>query len=188
MVRAPPAEAVLHRFRHFATGTVLVEHSADAFDTRLLARTIGEALENDNVDTSRLAGRLWGLRDTIGLERLCAELGVVHRGPHTALGDAEATAACFLELVTRGSELLGWRTLGDLLADGQPPPPRLLTEPPRRPRAAGPQAPARAADGDAADEGARRRRRRGGRRRRRGAAEAEGEAPITPSGSTDTTE
>jgi DNA polymerase III epsilon subunit-like protein len=118
---APPPEAVLTRFRRFAAGAVLVEHSADAFDTRLIARTSGEDFDADNIDTSRLAGKLWDLRDTIGLERLCAELGVTHRQPHHALADAEATAACFLELVARGRERFGWTSLGDLLADGQPP-------------------------------------------------------------------
>src|SRR6195256_3889482 len=133
---APPADAVLTRFRRFAAGAVLIEHSADAFDTRLIGRTSGEDFDADNVDTSRLAGKLWDLRDTIGLERLCAELGVTHRHPHHALADAEATAACFLELVARGRERFGWRTLGDLLADGPPPgrppgPPHSRPPPPR---------------------------------------------------------
>ncbi len=166
---APRADAVMDRFLSFVAGSVLVEHSADAFDTRLLGRTVGQALDADNVDTSRMAGKLWGLRDTIGLERLCAEMGVVHRGPHTALGDAEATAACFLELIDRGRQLFGWRTLGDLCADGQPAPPRLTSLPARRQataRAQGVAAPA----AEPADDAAPRRRRRGGRRRRRGGA------------------
>jgi DNA polymerase III epsilon subunit-like protein len=74
-----------------------------------------------NVDTTRLAAKLFDLKDTIGLERLCRELGVVHRRPHHALADAEATAACFLELVRRGSDRFGWSTLGDLLLAGKPP-------------------------------------------------------------------
>jgi DNA polymerase III epsilon subunit-like protein len=151
---------------------VLIEHSADAFDTRLIGRTSGEDFDADNVDTSRLAGKLWDLRDTIGLERLCAELGVTHRQPHHALADAEATAACFLELVARGRERFGWRTLGDLLADGRPPvrpPAPLNAERRRRPRLPLP-APgvAAAVEGeDAATAPARPRRRRGRRRRGR---------------------
>src|SRR5207245_7056260 len=58
---APPPDAVLRRFARFAHGAVLVEHSADAFDTRLIARTMGVALDADNLDTSRLAARLWNL-------------------------------------------------------------------------------------------------------------------------------
>lgn len=122
---APPVGRVLERFRRFVQGSVLVEHSADAFDTRLIARTVGVALDADNVDTTRLAAKVWGLRDTIGLERLCERLGVTHRRPHHALADAEATAACFLGLLRIGREEFGWATLGDLLADGQPPPLRL---------------------------------------------------------------
>lgn len=125
---APPVGRVVERFRKFVRGSVLVEHSADAFDTRLIARTIGAALDADNLDTTRLAAKVWGLRDTIGLERLCERLGVTHRRPHHALADAEATAACFLGLVRVGREEFGWRTLGDLLADGQPPPLRLGDE------------------------------------------------------------
>jgi DNA polymerase III epsilon subunit-like protein len=171
---APPADAVLVRFRRFAAGAVLIEHSADAFDTRLIGRTSGEDFDADNVDTSRLAGKLWDLRDTIGLERLCAELGVTHRQPHHALADAEATAACFLELVVRGRERFGWRTLGDLLADGRPPvrpPAPLNAERRRRPRLPMPAPGAAAAvavEGeDPAAAPARPRRRRGRRRRGR---------------------
>lgn len=144
---APAMQPVLRRFRRFCHGAVLVEHSADAFDTRLIARTLGSDLDADNLDTSRLAGRLWNLKDTIGLERLCNELGVSHRRPHHALADAEATMGCFIELLKRGREQFGWQTLADLLADGQPPPPRWMSE----------------EGGQPGDRG--RRRRRGGRRR-----------------------
>jgi DNA polymerase III epsilon subunit-like protein len=188
---APRPEPVLARFKRFAAGAVLVEHSADAFDSRLLARTTGSPLLAENVDTSRMAGMLWGLRDTIGLERLCAELGVVHRGPHTALGDAEATAACFLELLRRCRLLFGWRTLGDLLDGAQPPPPRALpTQPAKRRKPSAASARTGPVD-DAVESGAvatpaepeagngqRRRRRRGGRRRRRTEETPEANAPA----------
>jgi DNA polymerase III epsilon subunit-like protein len=190
---APPADEVVDRFRRFAEGAVLVEHSADAFDTRLLGRTIGRPLNADNIDTSRLAGKLWGLRDTIGLERLCAEMGVTHRRPHHALADAEATAACFLALLQRGREQFGWNTLGDLLRDGQPPPPRFPTPglPDRRRRTGGARGTPLAAvvpgadpEADAAADGtpprSPRRRRRGGRRRRRPEAPDTGAGPATP--------
>jgi DNA polymerase III epsilon subunit-like protein len=146
---APPVRPVLERFQRFCRGAVLVEHSADAFDSRLIAGTLGESLDADNIDTSRLAAKLFDLRDTIGLERLCQELGVSHRRPHHALADAEATMGCFLELVRRCREPFGWRTLADLLSDGQPPPPRWVD----------------AEGGSTRDDAARRR--RGGRRHRR---------------------
>jgi DNA polymerase III epsilon subunit-like protein len=152
---APPVDRVLARFRRFAQGSVLVEHSADAFDTRLIARNTGSTLEADNVDTTRLAAAVWELKDTIGLERLCTLLGVQHRRPHHALADAEATAACFLELVRIGRERFGWRTLNDLLEVGQPPQLRLLMDE------------ALAASGAPISGRVPARRRRGGRRRRR---------------------
>lgn len=154
---APPVRRVLERFRRFCQGAVLVEHSADAFDTRLIARTLGESLDADNIDTSRLAAKLFDLRDTIGLERLCTELSIPHRRPHHALADAEATMGCFLELVRRGRQPFGWNTLGDLLADGQPPPPRWLDVEIGSQRRDDP-----------------RRRRRGGRRHRPGGSVASG--------------
>lgn len=123
---APQIDRVLERFLHFAAGAVLVEHSADAFDTRLIAKSLGERFQVVNLDTSRMAGKLWDLRDTIGLERLCRELEVSHRGPHHALGDAEATAACFLKLLELGRNSHGWATLRRLVEDAQPPPPRYL--------------------------------------------------------------
>jgi DNA polymerase III epsilon subunit-like protein len=170
---APPVQRVLARFRRFCKGAVLVEHSADAFDTRLIASTMETAIDADNVDTSRMAGAIWDLRDTIGLERMCAELGVRHRRPHHALADAEATAACFIELLKLGHERFGWTTLGDLLAVASPPPPRVYDG--ERPRGGG-------TGGGATGTGSRRRH-RGGRRHRRGgagpAAASDGQAAAT---------
>ncbi len=147
---------MLARFRRFCKGAVLVEHSADAFDTRLIASTMETAIDADNIDTSRMAGAIWDLRDTIGLERMCRELGVHHRRPHHALADAEATAACFVELYRLGHERFGWNTLGDLLAAAQPPPPRVND---------GSRGRGRAGEGGTDRP---RRRHRGGRRHRRG--------------------
>jgi DNA polymerase III epsilon subunit-like protein len=170
---APPVERVLNRFRRFCRGAVLVEHSADAFDTRLIASTMETAIDADNLDTSRMAGALWDLRDTIGLERMCNELDVRHRRPHHALADAEATAACFMELVRLGREKFGWRTLGDLLAVAQPPPPRINDGPRTRRRPP--------ADSTASPAAGVRRRRRGGRRHRRPGGGGTPDAPPAAS-------
>ncbi|MHB8718344.1 MAG: 3'-5' exonuclease [Candidatus Dormibacteria bacterium] len=167
---APPVAMVLRRFRRFCQGAVLVEHSADAFDTRLIASTMETPLDADNLDTSRLAAALWGLRDTIGLERMCNELGVHHRRPHHALADAEATAECFVELLGRGRAAFAWSTLGDLLDVAQPPLPR--TDEERRQRRG------RGAGGGAAGSG--RPRRRGGRRHRRPRLDQDGGEQGTP--------
>jgi DNA polymerase III epsilon subunit-like protein len=166
---APPVERVLARFRRFCKGAVLVEHSADAFDTRLIASTMETAIDADNIDTSRMAGLIWDLRDTIGLERMCRELGVHHRRPHHALADAEATAACFVELYRLGRERFGWATLGDLLAAAQPPPPRIND---------GSRGRGRSAEAGATGSGPARRRHRGGRRHRRGGGAGSPPAPA----------
>ena len=160
---APPPHRVALTYRRFSRGAVPLEHSADAFDTRLVAKALDRPPPRLHLDTSRMAGFLFSLRDTIGLERLCERLGVTHRQPHFALADAEATADCFVELVKIGRQEHGWRTLGDLLAVGMPPEPRPVEAPKSRPRA----------EGEAAPTG-RRRRHRGGRRRRPTASAPEG--------------
>src|SRR5437763_325542 len=46
-----------------------------------------------------------------------AEYVALDVGPaHAALGDAQATAAIFRELVARGRERFGWSQVGDLLS------------------------------------------------------------------------
>ncbi len=160
---APPPHRVALTYHRFARGAVPIEHSADAFDTRLVAKALDRPPPRIHLDTSRMAGFLFGLRDTIGLERLCERLEVTHRQPHFALADAEATADCFVELVKIGRREHGWRTLGDLLAVGMPPEPRPVEPPKSRPRMEGEAAPA-----------GRRRRHRGGRRRRPSAPTPEG--------------
>ena len=179
---APTLHQVAHAFDDLSSGAVLIEHSADGFDTRLVARALGRPLTNHHLDTSRIAGFLFQLKDTIGLERLCERLEVTHRSPHFALADAEATADCFVRLVRLGQEQFGWRTLADLVVVGMPPPPRILPKPrPRRaPSPAAPAAPTADSTASPTDpatrERAGRRRRRGGRGRRPRAAGG----PTTP--------
>jgi DNA polymerase III epsilon subunit-like protein len=178
---APTLHQVAAAFADLAQGSVLIEHSADGFDTRLVAKALGRPLLNHHLDTSRIAGFLFQLRDTIGLERLCERLGVTHRQPHYALADAEATADCFVRLVRLGQEEFGWQTLGDLTPVGMPPPPRLLPKPrTRRPAGTAPAPTVAATDTGAtpSTERSGRRRRRGGRGRRgHGGAVPTGQAP-----------
>jgi DNA polymerase III epsilon subunit-like protein len=178
---APTLRQVAAAFEQLSDGAVLIEHSADGFDTRLVSRALGHPLHNHHLDTSRLAGFLFQLKDTIGLERLCERLEVTHRNPHYALADAEATADCFVRLVRLGQEEFGWRNLGDLIAVGMPPPPRLTPKPRQRtrPATAGPvplsTPPEPSIEPVAAKTAPRRRRRRG-----RGRRPATGGAAPTP--------
>jgi len=159
---APSLRRVALTFHDFARGAILVEHSADAFDTRLVSKALDRPPPHHHLDTSRIAGFLFELRDTIGLERLCERLEVTHRHPHFALADAEATADCFVKLVEIGRAEHGWRTLGDLVAVGMPPGPRPLVRPVRRSAAAA----AATAGTNETTQPRSRRRHRGGRRHR----------------------
>lgn len=184
---APTLHQVAAAFAALAQGSVLIEHSADGFDTRLVAKALGRPLNNHHLDTSRVAGFLFQLKDTIGLERLCERLGVTHRQPHYALADAEATADCFVRLVRLGQEEFGWQVLRDLIAVGTPPPPRILPKPrtrrPLTPAAGEAVAVPNALNGvEASTERTGRRRRRGGRGRRShsGAGAPIPASPIEP--------
>jgi DNA polymerase III epsilon subunit-like protein len=166
---APSLRRVALSFREFSRGSILVEHSADAFDTRLISKAMDRPLPHHHLDTSRIAGFLFQLRDTIGLERLCERLAVTHRQPHFALADAEATADCFVELVRIGHEEFGWKTLGDLVTVGMPPGPRPVVRPPRR--EAGGATPSQPVAGDTPPARSRRRHRAGRGRHPNGARE-----------------
>ncbi len=181
---APPLNLVASAFADLARGAVLIEHSADGFDTRLMSRALGRPLDNHHLDTSRLAGFLFQLRDTIGLERLCQRLGVDHRHPHYALADSEATADCFVRLVRLGQEEFGWRTLADLVEIAMPLPPRLVASAKEQRRHRGPsgsgRTPGAPAAADASSNG--RRRHRGGRGRQRQTRDPEApELAVLPS-------
>ena len=119
LIGAPEFGDVRSGFLRFAKGAVLVEHSHDAFDTWLVGRGLNRPLEHPIVDTTAMARLVLGLPSgqTPGLATLVEALNVKGIQPaHAALGDARATAAVFCELVRRGQDQLGWRTVGDLVA------------------------------------------------------------------------
>lgn len=111
---APHVHQTMDLLRALAANAVTVEHSPDAFDSRLIAHVAGTPITTYTIDTSRLAQRIWDLPQTISLENLCIRLGVTNRGAHFAYGDAEATAACFIRLLDLGRDMFGWLTLKDL--------------------------------------------------------------------------
>jgi len=117
LVGAPGFGDARSAFLRFARGAVLVEHSHDAFDTYLVGRGLKQPLEHPIVDTSALARLVLELPggQTPGLARVVEELGLDVSPAHAALGDAQATAAVFRELVARGRERFGWTRLGDIL-------------------------------------------------------------------------
>jgi len=117
MLEGAPGFADARRaFLRFARGAALVEHSHDAFDTYLIGRGLKQPLEHPVIDTSALARLVLGLPSgqTPGLAAVVAALGVNAVPAHSALSDAQATAAVFRELVARARPQFDWRTLGDL--------------------------------------------------------------------------
>ncbi len=120
---APPFEEARQAFLAFARGAALVEHSHDAFDSYLMGRGLSEPLPHPVFDTSAVARLVLDLPpgQTPGLSRVVELLGLDVSPAHAALGDAQATAAVFRELVARGMDRFGWRTVGDVLAVQQRP-------------------------------------------------------------------
>ena len=156
---APPVERVLARFRRFCKGAVLVEHSADAFDTRLIASTMETAIDADNLDTSRMAGPS-GTYATPSAWSGCARSSasitavLITRWP-TPRPRRRASSSC----TALGRDRFGWRHA-------------------RRPARGGPAASAAGERRRRAAAGGRRRRRRRRPRRRHRAA------PPPPRGGT----
>ena len=115
---APQFADVRRAFLRFCDGSALVEHSHDAFDTYLIGRGLEAPLSHPMLDTSALARLVLDLPSgqTPGLARVVEALEVPANPAHAALGDAQATALVFRELVRRGRERFGWRLVGDLTA------------------------------------------------------------------------
>jgi DNA polymerase III subunit alpha, Gram-positive type len=64
--------------------------------------------------TQRLARRLLPRLGRYDLDHVCAHFGVFNRARHRALGDADATARVWIELLAVARER-GLETVGDLL-------------------------------------------------------------------------
>lgn len=118
LIGAPEFGDARKAFLQFAGGAVLVEHSHDAFDTWLVGRGLRRPLEHPIIDTTALARLVLDLPkgQTPGLSRLAQELEIDVQPEHAALGDARATAAVFRSLISRARGMLGWETVGDVLA------------------------------------------------------------------------
>src|SRR6202163_1182005 len=151
LIGAPEFRDARRAFLRFAQGAVLVEHSHDAFDTWLVGRGLESPLQHPIIDTTALARLVLELPkgQTPGLAKLVEVLGLDVTPAHAALDDARATAMVFRALIVRAQELLGWTTVGEVLA-ALPRPVVDRTAPSRRALAAsraagarGPKAPPR---------------------------------------------
>jgi DNA polymerase-3 subunit epsilon len=103
---APPPAQALADFRDFAAGAVLVAHNA-AFDLTALAgaaeRQGAPRLPNPAMCSMMLARWLDPREPDVSLDGLCGRAGVVIEHRHHALGDARATAALWMSLLSRAS-------------------------------------------------------------------------------------
>jgi DNA polymerase III alpha subunit (gram-positive type) len=190
LIGAPEFRDARRGFLRFAQGAVLVEHSHDAFDTWLVGRGLESPLEHPIIDTSALARLVLELPkgQTPGLAKLVEVLALDITPAHAALDDARATAMVFRALIGRAHEMLGWTTVGDVLA-ALPRPVVDRTAPSRRALAAsraagarGQKAPLRsgapAATPRATSPAPNARRGRSSRRRRSGSSGSPGGSPA----------
>ncbi|WP_350334565.1 3'-5' exonuclease [Coralliovum pocilloporae] len=120
MVRgAPPIDEVIPIFSRFASDAVLVAHNAP-FDIAFLRRygeRLGIRFDHPIMDTVLLSAAVYGELEEHTLDALAERLGVSlpDEVRHTALGDAQATAAVLLKLIPV-LESHGLHTFGDVLS------------------------------------------------------------------------
>jgi DNA polymerase III epsilon subunit family exonuclease len=115
---APPAHRALASFARWlgeAGGAPWVAHNA-RFDSTFLRRAFeGQGARAPAVAvlcTQRIARRLLPRLGRYDLDHVCAQFGVRNRARHRALGDADATARVWIELLALAR---GIETVGDLL-------------------------------------------------------------------------
>ncbi len=119
---APDFGIVAREFHTFARDAVLVAHNAP-FDIGLLRKSeagTGLAWTHPVVDTVLLSAVVFGTTEEHSLDALCRRLSIdlPEDRRHTALGDAEATAAVLVRLLPL-VEAKGLRTFGALVAEMQ---------------------------------------------------------------------
>jgi DNA polymerase III subunit epsilon len=98
---APPITVVLPQFKVFAANSVLVAHNA-AFDLAFLnlrAEATGLRFANPVLDTLLISRFLEPDLENHSLDAIARRYGIVIANRHSALADAQATAAIFLRLL-----------------------------------------------------------------------------------------
>jgi DNA polymerase III epsilon subunit family exonuclease len=101
LVGQPRIREAMVKFREFADGCVLVEHSDKAFDVGFLEHANGVPLGLPFINTCTLSRKLFPFIPKHSLAACCRRHGIVVDGAHRALGDARATAqllVCLLEI------------------------------------------------------------------------------------------
>ena len=117
---APAIPDGVRRLHGFAQDAVLVAHNAP-FDLVFLKRqeaAIGARFDHPVVDTVLLSAVLFGTNETHSLDAVCDRLGIEIPAErrHTALGDAEATAAALCTMIPM-LQGRGFTTLREVLQE-----------------------------------------------------------------------
>ena len=114
----PSASEVMPQFVEFLGDAVMVAHNLP-FDARFIDVALAEAglppLQNQSLDTLRLARRLLSSLPSKGLSKLTQHFGITVNGRHRALGDAVATAELLTILLERMRIEFGVETVGEVL-------------------------------------------------------------------------
>jgi DNA polymerase III polC-type len=101
LVDAPSLNEVIADFDSFVGDSIFLAHNA-SFDMNFLytayERALGKPLNNDYVDTLRVARRALPQLQHRTLPDLCEVFEVVNEGEHRAYGDALATVQCYLRM------------------------------------------------------------------------------------------
>ena len=120
LAEAPPAARALARFRSWLDAPAAepwVAHNA-RFDHGFLCRAFraqwGEEPRVALLCTQKLSRRLLPRLGRYDLDHVCAHFGIRNRARHRALGDAQATARLWLELLELARQR-GLHRVGDLL-------------------------------------------------------------------------
>lgn len=107
---APQPTEVLSELASFIGETTVVGHYV-IFDIHFLydsfVRYLGRPFPNDYVDTLRFSRKLHPEISRHRLADVVKKYGIVHNGAHRALGDVEATAACYDMLKAEALERYG---------------------------------------------------------------------------------
>lgn len=101
LVDAPSLNEVIADLDSFVGDSIFLAHNA-SFDMNFLytayERALGKPLNNDYVDTLRVARRALPQLQHRTLPDLCEVFEVVNEGEHRAYGDALATVQCYLRM------------------------------------------------------------------------------------------
>lgn len=102
LIDKPPLEDVIGDFADFIGDDILIGHNVAAFDSVFIAdayeKHLGRTLENDCVDTMRIAKKVCTGLSSYSLGNVSATLGVDGQGAHRASRDCEITNACYQKM------------------------------------------------------------------------------------------